>query len=911
MALTNTKAEENLGVVESKSSASQTSEIRKWATKYDTEEGDNYESDDDEEILHDPVCSEARNDVEEVQQESKDTQELTVVLHEYEETSNWSCGAPGYKLYDSGDDEDSSAAWFLNTFHSSDRLIMNNTSNRKLTMIGSHSLATPIDNRKDHNSTVPDKKNEKATFSDPDAMAAELDPLAFELDSLSAKEEEEEEVIFHYDNSEDDDNARKMKASFDSYLSIPKIDGSTAKIDHNESQGEEIFLKVTDAISSLCLTPRSQQQLLEEQLKVADNRSNASITDSTSIEDQNIELELRCSGNKNEVDEIIVVDAVVRALRRSKKRANNNYLNLKNEANEGKNAVGLERNNKSHSRISSDAMDVLMSLTLMECGKSIKTRDISNGLPNGKSSSVSTQSDVLGDNDIYETTTTKAMDILATLNANENTSSPISKDTDPEGNGAVIESDCSEDEEANRSVGNKTQVIIEDPQPSEENDREIATTKSTVVIEREDDKEKRDIQLLLRGKHVGSQEENNVGPSTLEGKTDCGEIKRGIALELKIEQSNAFQQDTLIFEKLELNMDNDSFSIDGFCEKSLSEDNPIRGKPCTMVKKIETRTEASKLVITSPLPRSDFKTISTTMSASFELVASLSSSDDFHIPSPPQSKRESVSAKILHVPSPLMAMSNTRKTKKEKQHAGNQKHSSNGMPNECHTPASTRKEKQPNVPLRDPITATLGDSKRAKKIFSNLGMNRIIRSGRRTSFGRKKRILKSPKTESQTVQEKSLEVDIGRIAEDSLRIGRKSYSLPTTSRSYKDNHSSIDNKEEDQENRSPNPCLMLGQPRPTYAGTTLPKKGIMRVKYEGAPKLPPSNPSRKKSVHWDEKQLASKKEKGIMVGVSSRKCRPIRVLERHMLEITDVQNEYGNELESLLGLRSTSKGYIC
>ena len=85
-------------------------------------------------------------------------------------------------------------------------------------------------------------------------------------------------------------------------------------------------------------------------------------------------------------------------------------------------------------------------------------------------------------------------------------------------------------------------------------------------------------------------------------------------------------------------------------------------------------------------------------------------------------------------------------------------------------------------------------------------------------------------------------------------------------------------------------------------------KGIMRVKTEGDHKAPLSHNGR---VHWDEKQLATKVEKGIMVGVSKRKCRPIRVLKKHMMQITAVQNGYGNELDQLVGLKTTAQGNIC
>ena len=204
---------------------------------------------------------------------------------------------------DFDDDDDESAEWFLNTFHSSDSFNASKRSRRKLKMIGGHSLV-------------------KASAEN-NAMLEDIVPLALELDNLSSKEIEEE-VVFCTDTSGDDNIFSETSVS-------------------SNSNDDEVFHTMNDAVASLCVTPRAQDKLLDRERQ----KKKSLVDEAIDEEHQNIELELHNGNNGNDKDEIVVVDAVVRALRKSKRKSKKKTVSNSNT-------------------VSSDVMEVLKSLELMD-----------------------------------------------------------------------------------------------------------------------------------------------------------------------------------------------------------------------------------------------------------------------------------------------------------------------------------------------------------------------------------------------------------------------------------------------------------------------------------------------------------------------------------------------------------------
>ena len=375
---------------------------------------------------------------------------------------------------------------------------------------------------------------------------------------------------------------------------------------------------------------------------------------------------------------------------------------------------------------------------------------------------------------------------------------------------------------------------------------------------------------------------------------------------------------------------------------------------------------------------SEFNGLSTTISSSFDLVASLSSSDDCHIQTPPQQKQKVVDlsdtkrekeTESLEFPSsnfvlpleplplqklvlpsvtklqprilsdellpqvpPSTAISVSKKKNKRRNRmkkrsidlGGNKNHVSTATSNDWHNiTSSIVEEMAPDGPL-DPNNI-LRHRRQSKLFPPHLKINRMMRNEKKTNnIAGKKRLFKSSKKSmSETVLENYLPSDIGARAEDSLRLGRTLHPSSSSSPSSFLNFESSDDKHEERENRSPDPSCF--EPKAAGIERELPKS-ILRVKTKDGPQqeLFPFTfkQATTQSVHWDETQLANKVEKGILVGVSSsrRKCRPIRVLKKHMLEIIAIQNGYGVGETSTseqdgnrlgFGRNNTSQGYIC
>jgi hypothetical protein len=980
-------------LVESQSSASQVSVISNWANKYDTEDKDNYDSDsddDEEEAREDSREVEIRDSVEEGRREEQDIRDseplkvLAAIMSDDQDTAMWNCGvseliagdetsqtnnhqetitkkddeqndrivtaaaaeakaavdnydlvctesqeekddiwtcnASGFAdtnddtvietaveqgdceyYYDANDgcDDESSAEWFISLFHQSDVTGFNKSS-RTMMMVGSLPLSSAGHHEDDTpaDPIVPDNKNDAVEVANHNAMAAELDPLAFELDNLSSREIEEE-VVFHKAYGEEDDwlenevdgNVKTEEIPSDSCQKKEEQLAPVTEVNDNLNQGGGIFLKITDAIDTLCLPPQAQQ-LWPEQNRIfhgvdameSDDRTIDTITSSSSslTENPNIEVELHSISGDEEIDKIIVVDAVARALRRSKKRS-------KRKTEQKNDSI----DNHSRSRVSSDAMDVLISLTLMEfC------------LPNDISIAWSTSASTLG--------------VTTSNNKNREVS-------ETEGLKPCDQIQNSEDETARTPLGNSNAV--------------------------KESKKKSEVAEPLRDKLATDSRKVEKSSSVIDAETkhDCisgPEIKLNKSMIADAEdKSPKFRLDNVVIKELGLMVDSDSFSIDGLCDKSLSDNDPIRAKPNAMIKNTKPKPSNHKLTMV-PL-RSDgnnnttFHRLSTTVSSSFELVNSLSSSEDCHIPSPPQRRQNGVSpnqdqkhetlpfeasSKSFTLPmmdsiplqsvalSPIYNLPPTTPSKasispalpplpisKKKTFTAFHKQLSTSLSDDDYSIQSpSRTEETSKDPLFD--TSTCGDVGRQKKILPHLAINRMIRNAKKKSATSKRTVAINQKTASGSLNEKCR-------TEGSLRLRRKIFPLPSpsfSSRKFGSSKSSnlADEEEEDQENCSPNPRQ---EPRHRSVGRPLPK-GIMRVKHEGA-STTPSNHNR--SVHWDEEQLANKVEKGIMILASNRKCRPIRKLEQLMLQITAVQNDYGSELDQLIGLKRTAQGYIC
>ena len=155
------------------------------------------------------------------------------------------------------------------------------------------------------------------------AMLQDIVPLALELDNLSS-EEIEEEVVFCTDTSGDDKIFSKTSVS-------------------SNSNDDEVFHTMNDAVASLCVTPRAQDKLLDRERQ----KKKSLVDEAIDEEQQNIEFELHNGNNCNNKDEVVVVDAVVRALRKSKRKPKKKTLSNSNT-------------------VSSDVMEVLKSLELMD-----------------------------------------------------------------------------------------------------------------------------------------------------------------------------------------------------------------------------------------------------------------------------------------------------------------------------------------------------------------------------------------------------------------------------------------------------------------------------------------------------------------------------------------------------------------
>eukprot|EP00536_Pseudo-nitzschia_multiseries_P017584 jgi/Psemu1/314658/fgenesh1_kg.1638_\ len=169
------------------------------------------------------------------------------------------------------------------------------------------------------------------------------------------------------------------------------------------------------------------------------------------------------------------------------------------------------------------------------------------------------------------------------------------------------------------------------------------------------------------------------------------------------------------------------------------------------------------------------------------------------------------------------------------------------------------------------------------------------------------------------------------MTEDSLRLGRKSFSSPSSSPSSYAYHNKVgyaetdDGFNEEQENQSsrardgmhategPN-NLRVSKRRPRSAVLT---KGILKAERAyNDKKTTRVTSARRRSVHWDEKQLSTKVEKGIMCLPPRNKNklsprRPAYALQRLLHEITAVQDGYGKGLEMFSSFPQRPQGYIC
>uniref|UniRef100_A0A7S4AIA8 Uncharacterized protein n=1 Tax=Pseudo-nitzschia australis TaxID=44445 RepID=A0A7S4AIA8_9STRA len=195
--------------------------------------------------------------------------------------------------------------------------------------------------------------------------------------------------LIHHDDSDcdiinDDEGSEQLLEDNDNVDVTPNSatkcfgdDLPTAQAEATCNDTSELFLNVTNAFTSLPHIMGSAQdenniisiQENEKSFSTSSNQRRIKIIeqeDEYSSNNINIELELNDVDNSSNVDKeqdtVIVVDAVVRSLRK-KKRLSKSKSNIDNN----KSLLAFTSENKYASKHRSDAMDVLMSLALMEC----------------------------------------------------------------------------------------------------------------------------------------------------------------------------------------------------------------------------------------------------------------------------------------------------------------------------------------------------------------------------------------------------------------------------------------------------------------------------------------------------------------------------------------------------------------
>jgi len=886
-------------VVESYSSTSQDSVVRIRASNFDNNVK-TFDSDSDGEVFYDARddANCARDDQEEMRQPEGNT------MPKNEDTSNWNCGASelnnytqdchqanstqemilaysdstletknsakesSYTAFDrqntSYDDDESDIAYFLNEFHR-DEMRVNKNAHRATRMVSAISVGNS-DSVK-HEDDAPEAtqmadmlfvKNEPNDNEDeaPSVPVApkhdgrdDIEYLAFQLDSLSSsKEEPEEEVVFLQDDNEEEEEIYE-----DTQIKIEEV--------HRDD------LSLYTMLTSATPTPK-------------------------------IEVELRCNSNDEEVDNVIVVDAVARALRRSKKKSKS-----KKKPSRENSITGHLDEIKEYkpSMFCSDAMEVLLSLQLMECfqdeARALESQmsmrmETSNGesyedsrdkdKPKvGDCNSKSIKSKDIRDDDetsfickeIIVSQNSYTSELTVRVEGGEVPASelpvltPLQRMKKDIYANAFVSSQDEEDQPTEEHELTPLQrmkkergcltPVAENPGEEIFSEEESNTEEeSTDIANAESDKpesELSDFTKLLQERSMGPSDVDNVEkPDPPIGDKDSQS------------KSPKYQATNMDIEELDQMIDDGSFSIDEYYSNSVTgddDDDPIRATTSSLYdgKNTITLQEQSRKKLDAI-----FKKLSP-----IKLVPSLSNSDGIPTPpqTPPQSqKNEAVSMKdmplsVEDLSPPAIASASLEESS-----------SSESLDGKTSKKKNKKKKKS---------FFALGERKQ-KKSTSHFGFNKIRRNAKKGYSND----WESPPPPS---------------IQDDLPKGTMFTLAPPP---FID--ASAHKRDDDRENCSPDPASkdLALVPTPISADQPTPKS-IMRD----------SSTRSTRSVHWDEEQLADKVEKGILVTYKRKKMRPIRKLEHHLVEIRTIQDNYEHEMEVdelVTGVPNlTALGYIC
>jgi len=269
-----------------------------------------------------------------------------------------------------------------------------------------------------------------------------------------------------------------------------------------------------------------------------------------------------------------------------------------------------------------------------------------------------------------------------------------------------------------------------------------------------------------------------------------------------------------------------------------------------------------------------------------------------------------------------------------------------------HSPTKAQKtpycDKLETDPLLLDTAETLARSGRTQ-VVPHLAINRMLQNAQSNNRQFVRSRPPTPRFQSTTeALSPHRQLTLGHMAKDSLRIGRKCFpSTPPSStlppsflcENKVDDDETNDGYCKEQENQSPDAKYVAqGMKDEGYLACTTsfpfsedddisvpirrptsvpPPKGILKTQRCNVnEETTKASTALGKHVHWDEKQLSTKIEKGIMILTPRKKNklshkRPALALQRLRHEITAVQDGYGSGLEMLSSFPQRPQGYFC
>ncbi|VEU43975.1 unnamed protein product [Pseudo-nitzschia multistriata] len=722
---------------------------------------------------------------------------------------------------------------------------------------------------------------------------------------------EDEETVDHQTNAVDEkDPHRKFFADEFPRANIEVLAGSS----HSNSYSNELLGKMANTFRSLPqmmgLTQRAQSQGVDDISITCSNGINKSKKCSSEISSDvgnrittiiepdcvssstsnhpNIEVKLQTDINGSDGrDNIVVVDEVARMLRKNKKKKKEKNLKSKH--------------------CCSDAMDVLVSLTLMEMEKSSNENFVnemramrvhespsSDNFFNSASGSIDisrgdpSDSHLVRDSNVDLTATTNDLQELKEHSEIYDEPNTISPPLDSDS----FSIDCfpenfSMDEDVSQTTT-----------PSDTNKTNPEGGKPIVIVvplqrEGNSDKACNEISSAVSGsfeflKSLSSEERIPSPPQ----------------FKLPFNNPNASSADTKLDEIHSTDDLGTSFALPlSYALNTI--DMPSQ-------KNLPSRNQFTSL-FTRDLSVSPQKLVHTTLSLSL----SLSLSDDC-CPIPPSPKHSTKASKEPSFDDALPSNMDSHKSEGETEGSIVVSISESLQAESMKNPSSLSPKKMIATTTKAPkgLLKTINteglDKERRQKVFPHLAMNKIL-------FNATKKKNKGLGNNTKK------HIDIGDIAEDSLRIRRSCYPLFSPSQALtRDDLSAstgkiLGNDTEEQQNHV-YPCTK-DQNREVPMGVS--PKSILKASSQGdgtsfsaleeSTGITPESQSSKRRVHWNETQLADKIEKGVMFQNhrNGRPKRPAYALQQLMCEIADIQDGYGSDMEQLWGYQQKPQGYIC